>query len=165
MAIPQGWAHKTKTYLTQLLTDWQTSRGLTGSVNEGGGDISGTFAAPRIYILELNGYPHFDDDNLLNVGYRIRFKFTEVQLDEALEQMTSTVEDLKNYIGGAVHYRYPIMAAVPPPWIGCDIDDPDFPEIYDVKRGYLCNEVNLDVVFRLTITSVDWRFPQRFAGG
>jgi len=165
MVIPQGWSHKTKTYLTQLLTNWQTSRGLTGSVKEGGGDISGTFAAPNIYILELDGYPHYDADNLLNVGYRIRFKFTEVQLDEALEQMTSTIEDLKNYIGGAVNYRYPFMVGAPPPWIGVDIDDPDYPEIYHTKRGYLCNEVNLDVIFRLTITKVDWRFPQRFVGG
>jgi len=165
MPIPQGWTHRTKTYLTQLLTDWQTSRGLTGNIKEGGGDISGTFAAPNIYILELDGYPHYDDDNLLNVGFRIKWKFTEVHLDEALEQMTSAVDDLMHYIGGAVHYRYPIMAAVPPPWIAVDIDNPDYPEIYDVKKGYLCNEVRLNMVFRLAVTKTDWRYPQRFIGG
>lgn len=163
MAVPKGWVHTTKDYLTQLVRDWQTAHSLTGTVYEElGPQLSGTITAPTMYILELDGYPHFDSDNVLLVGFRITWKYIEIDWNEALEQLTDTLYSLTDYIYKGVHYVQPSIGGVRPPWIACEIDVPDFPEIYDKRKGYLNNQVNLDMVFRVAVTRRGWEFPQRF---
>ena len=164
MAIIKSWSHVTKDYLVQLINDWMTYVGVAGTVTDDlGPQLTGTITAPYIYINELDNYPHHDDDNTLLVGYKIVWKYNEIDYDEAMEQLTDTIYDLCDLsIGKLLHF---FMGGVRPPWIAHEISDPVFNEIYNKKRGYLNNEVEFGIVYRLAVTKRGWHFPQRFVGG
>ena len=166
MAIVKSWSHTTKDYLVQLITDWMTNEGVTGTVTDDlGPQLTGTITDPYIYVNELDNYPHHDDDNTLLVGYKIVWKYNEIDYDEAMEQLTDTIYSLCDYLQRGVKYMTPVIGGIRPPWIAHEISDPIFNEIYNKRRGYLNNEVEFGVVYRLAVTKRGWHFPQRFVGG
>lgn len=162
MAIPAGLSHTIKDHLKTLIEKWATSRTLTATVEFGNDDLQGTITEPRIYICERDGYPYYDEDKFLNVGYRIKFKYTEVQLSEALEQLTDTVEDLMDYIHYYVGCNLPKVFGSSPlnsPWIGVEIEQPDYVTTFTHQEGYNSNRLHLDVAFRVPVTKRTFMFP------
>ena len=162
MVIPTGLSHTIKPHLETLINAWATYRAITVTVKMGRDDIQGTFAEPRIYLSERDGYPYYDIDKFLWVGYRIKFKYEEVQLSEALEQLTDTVEDLMDYIHYYVGCNLPKVFGSSPaqaPWIEVEIERPDYVTTFTHQEGYYSNRCNLDVAFKVPVTKRTFMFP------
>jgi hypothetical protein len=149
-----SWQKKSLLYLKEVCKDFLAAQSKTGSVTVGipESGLPTTIAILDLYISNLEGYPSYREDGLLQTGHIVATKYKQTSISDMQSDTSDVLDELIKYLYDNVSMHSPTIDTVPGYWVWIDEITP---RGYDVGDTAFDNSIYIEIVFTNGVISPD----------